>query len=178
MRLGVILYGPPAAGKDTVTAALATLDAKYRPFPRLKLGGGRTFGYRIASDAQIAELRNRDQIIWENSRYDAAYFVDRAFLWSELNSGVPVLHLGQSAAIKAVRGAFNEVVWLCVYLWCPREVAASRIVARGTGDTEARLAAWDATEAIEADVTLNTAVTAPDEAARLIDGAACDLTTC
>jgi predicted PilT family ATPase len=38
MRSGILLYGPPAAGKDTITTALAALDARYAPFRRLKVG--------------------------------------------------------------------------------------------------------------------------------------------
>jgi len=35
---GVLLYGPPAAGKDTVSAALIAVDARYVLFERLKVG--------------------------------------------------------------------------------------------------------------------------------------------
>ena len=36
MNIGVILYGPPAAGKDTITGELLALDPRYRQFSRLK----------------------------------------------------------------------------------------------------------------------------------------------
>lgn len=39
---GVILYGPPGAGKDTVTAELVQQDPSYALFERLKAGPGRT----------------------------------------------------------------------------------------------------------------------------------------
>lgn len=44
MRSDLLLYGPPAAGKDTVTAALPEIDARYVAFRRLKIGNGESAG--------------------------------------------------------------------------------------------------------------------------------------
>jgi guanylate kinase len=75
-----------------------------------------------------------------------------------LSTGVPVVHLGQRPAVVAVTAAVPGARWCVVYLWCPREVAVQRIIARRTGDTDARLRAWDDTEPLpEADLSLNTA---------------------
>jgi guanylate kinase len=165
VSLGIILYGPPAAGKDTVTAALTTLDPAYLPFRRLKSGAGRTEGYRMASRAEIDRLRKAGELIWENRRYEAEYFVDRSFMAGELSRGYPVLHLGQPEAIDTMRSAFPETRWLVVYLWCPRDVAESRILERATGDADARLQAWDSTPPIAGDLTINTGATSPTESA-------------
>ncbi|MGV9303830.1 hypothetical protein ACWDLG_10705 [Nonomuraea sp. NPDC003727] len=35
---GIVLYGPPASGKDTVTAALRRLDPRFVLLPKLKVG--------------------------------------------------------------------------------------------------------------------------------------------
>ncbi|MGB2567713.1 kinase [Micromonospora citrea] len=166
---GVILYGPPAAGKDTVTAALHDLDARYTLYQRLKVGPGRTNGYRMTDEAAVAQLRERGEIVWENSRYGARYVVDRPSLAECLSSGVPVVHLGQRPAVGAVTAAVPGSRWCVVSLWCPREVAEQRIIARGTGDTQARLRAWDATEPLpDADLTINTAELSPQLAAERI----------
>lgn len=161
---GVILYGPPASGKDTVTRALTQLDPIYVQFPRIKVGGGRRDGYRIATDADIAELRARGDVIWENRRYGALYVVDRPTLAAYLAGCMPVLHLGQPKAIDAVRDSI-PAEWLTVYLWCPREVAAERIAARQTGDVQDRIRAWHETPPITADLVIDTALTTPSEAA-------------
>ncbi|MGK5522443.1 kinase [Micromonospora sp. URMC 107] len=162
---GVIFYGPPAAGKDTVTGALCQLDQRYTQFQRLKAGSGRTAGYRMTSEEHLQELRVAGEVIWENHRYGATYVVDRPQLLALLDGRVPVVHLGQPEAIEAVKSAVPAARWLVVYLWCPRPVAATRITARGTGDTEARLRAWDETEPIDADLTLNTGALSATEAA-------------
>ncbi|MEU8185640.1 kinase [Micromonospora sp. NPDC049047] len=165
MRAGIILYGPPAAGKDTVTQALHRADPRYSLFKRLKVGGGRTEGYRVISKTELADLADRGEIVWENRRYGAVYAVDRSGLSTHSDSGVPVLHLGQSAAVDAVKDAERSIVWLVVYLWCARDIAEQRMHGRNTGDVPARLSAWDSTESIEADLRIDTGVTDPDRAA-------------
>ncbi|MGW6410456.1 phosphotransferase-like protein [Streptomyces vinaceus] len=66
--------------------------------------------------------------------------------------------------------------WSVVLLWCPREVTAHRSEGRGDSDTNARLAAWDATrEDLDAhqdtvwDLTVDTTAVSPQSAAQLID---------
>ncbi|MFI0448219.1 guanylate kinase [Actinomadura sp. 6N118] len=167
---GVILYGPPTSGKSTVTQALHALSPTYTLFQRIKVGTGRTDGYRLASATEVEKLRQADQIVWENHRYGNTYVVDRPALAEHLAHGVPVLHLGQVEAVHRVTSALPEARWLTVYLWCPRSIAEKRISARGTGDTEARLKAWDETDPLQdADVVLDTSLVQPHEAAREIN---------
>lgn len=167
---GVILYGPPASGKDTVTAALTALDGSYTLFQRLKAGGGRTQGYRPTTAPEIDQLRATGQVVWENRRYEATYVVDRAGLTAALASHTPVLHLGQVDAVKAVAAAMPAADWTVVQLWCPRREAERRMILRDTGDTDTRLTAWDETEPLpDAHITINTARLKPTTAATLID---------
>ena len=166
---GVILYGPPAAGKDTVTKSLCKIDPRYRLFHRIKFGAGRTEGYRMVSAAEVNRLRETGEILWENRRYDATYLVDRGFLAQELFEAWPVLHLGQPEAIPAILGAFPASRWLVVYLWCPRSVAERRVITRATGDVAERMQAWDATEPISADLSIDTSGTEASDAAVIID---------
>ncbi|MFE5326792.1 guanylate kinase [Embleya sp. NPDC056575] len=175
MTQGVILYGPPASGKDTVTSALAALDSRYAQFRRLKFGSGRTEGYRMGTAAQLAKLRTEGGVVYENSRYDNVYVVDRPGLVDACARGVPVVHLGQIEGILALVGS-GVADWTTVLLWCPREITESRSKQRGDSDTDARLVAWDATlEDLEArkdmawHLTVPTATTKPAETARLID---------
>lgn len=166
---GIILYGPPASGKDTITRALHSIDSRYTLFRRLKVGGGRTYGYRIAKESDLEVLRKRHAIVWENHRYDAVYAVDYPSLLDELVVRLPVLHLGQAEAVSAVTTATPAARWLIVSLWCPRDVAIARIVARGTSDVVARVQAWDETEPLaSADLTINTADVSAVDAAREI----------
>jgi guanylate kinase len=166
---GVILYGPPTAGKDTVTRGLVELDRRYALFPRMKAGGGRMDGYRQTSEAAIAELRRNGDVIWENRRYGATYVVDRPGLAGGLATGIPVVHLGQARAVDAVMMAVPEALWLTVELWCDREIALARIVARQTGDTDARLKAYDATDRLaRAHLSIDTGRVPADVAARQV----------
>ncbi len=127
MNRGIILYGPPASGKDTVTAALRVLDSRYVLFPRLKAGPGRTGGYRMTTPQHLDELYRAGAIVWENERYGARYAIDLPELAARLGQHVPVVHLGQVPAIKAVQAATADAHWLLVYLWCPRDEATRRL---------------------------------------------------
>jgi len=166
---GVILYGPPAAGKDTITEALHRMDPRYGLFRRLKAGAGKTAGYRMTSSAALGELRESGALVWENSRYDAVYAVDRPALLNHLANGYPVLHLGQIEAIDAVIKATPDATWTVVYVWCPRDIAERRLTARNPEDVEHRLKAWDQTVPIDyAALMINTAQVTPDVAAEEI----------
>ncbi|MEE1821240.1 HAD hydrolase-like protein [Streptomyces sp. BE20] len=143
---GVILYGPPASGKDTVTRALSDIDPEFSLFSRVKVGPGRSAGYRMGTPEQLEELRASVAVVYENSRYDSVYVTDRPGLDEAFAHGVPVMHLGQVDGVRAVLNGY-PAEWLTVLLWSPREVTEARSTGRGDADTPARLDAWDATRA-------------------------------
>ncbi|WP_327687063.1 phosphotransferase-like protein [Streptomyces sp. NBC_00467] len=174
-KQGVILYGPPASGKDTVTTALTELHPKYGQFARLKVGTGKSAGYRMGTAEQLRELKASGGVVYANSRYGNTYVIDAPGLDDAFASGVPVVHLGQIDGIRALVDGYRAD-WSLVLLWCPREVTAQRSAVRGDSDTTARLAAWEATrEDLDAhpgmgwDLTIYTAAASPQDAARLID---------
>ncbi|MFJ8443992.1 HAD family hydrolase [Kitasatospora griseola] len=176
-RLGVILYGPPAAGKDTVTAALNQLDPEFALFSRVKVGPGRSAGYRMGTPELLEQLRAAGEVVYENSRYDSTYVTDRPGLDDAVTAGIPVMHLGQVDGVRAVIDGY-PARWLTVLLWCDREVTEARSIGRGDADTSARLAAWDATRVdldanpdIRFDVTIRTDEVEPAAAAELISHA-------
>ncbi|EST26950.1 hypothetical protein [Streptomyces roseochromogenus] len=176
MSQGVLLYGPPASGKDTITTELCKLNAGYSAFERLKIGSGRTHGYRMGTVNQLAELEARGDVIYRNDRYGNIYLVDRPGLAQAMQDGrIPILHLGQVAGLEAMVEKF-PASWTSVLLWCSRESTSIRSKGRGDSDTEARLTAWDATaQDIEAntdftwDLQLDTDAMSPTEAAQEID---------
>ncbi|CUW33333.1 phosphotransferase-like protein [Streptomyces reticuli] len=166
---GVVLYGPPAAGKDTVTAALNQLDPRYAQFARLKVGSGKSSGYRMSTAEQLHLLEAAGDVIYANTRYGNTYVIDRPGLDAAFEAGVPVIHLGQVDGIRALVDGY-PAHWDVVLLWCSREETARRSEDRGDPDTAARLAAWDATRkdldvhaAMAWDLTVDTTMTSPDE---------------
>nr|WTB12105.1 guanylate kinase [Streptomyces antimycoticus] len=174
-RQGVVLYGPPAAGKDTVTAALAELSPRYAQFARLKVGTGKSTGYRMGSAEQLRELETAGAVVYANNRYGNTYVIDSPGLDTAFAAGVPVVHLRQVDGVRALVGGY-AADWSVVLLWCPRETTAQRSEGRGDSDTSARLVAWEATrEDLDAhpdmvwDLTVDTTAASPQDAARLID---------
>ncbi|WP_083911543.1 kinase [Nocardia takedensis] len=170
MRVGIVLYGAPASGKDTVTAELTRQDPRFHLFERVKDGPGRTTGYRIVSPKQFDQLLNSGELIWSNTRYNARYAIDRPGMLHLFERGhIPIVHAGQPGVIQAVQAATPDVRWLVVELRTDRETASARIAARATGDTDARLRAWDETPNLTTtDLTIDTTVTSASSAAKAI----------
>lgn len=170
MRRGVILYGPPASGKDTIDGMLREIDPEYVHFSRLKIGPGRSTGYRFATREQLDELRSKGLLVWENHRYGATYAVDMPGLQQVIKTGMPILHLGQAAGVLAVIDRTPMVSWTVAELWCPRPVAMQRLRERDPSDIANRLAAWDDTRRLPgAHIRLNTDVVSPLDGAKQID---------
>ncbi|WP_194826862.1 AAA family ATPase [Nocardia sp. XZ_19_231] len=169
MKPGIILYGAPATGKDTVTEALSGIDPRYRLFERLKSGPGRTAGYRMTDAHEFDRLEKADLLVWVNARYGARYAIDRPALDRLVAAGlIPVVHAGQPEVIDAVRTAMPTVRWTVVQLQCAVDIAKERIAARNTGDDAERLSAHAATPTVCADLTIDTGLLSPDEAAQRI----------
>lgn len=174
MTRGVILYGPPAAGKDTITAALAKIDRKYAQFTRLKIGSGKVDGYRMGTAEQLAQLEAAGGVVYRNERYGNVYVIDRPGLDDAFAAGVPVVHLGQVAGVQDLLAGY-PADWVTVLLWCPQSVTEQRSLGRGDADTAKRIAVWKETQAdlaahsgFQWDLTLRTDLTQPPQAARLI----------
>lgn len=169
-RCGLVLFGPPGSGKDTVTAALTALDPAHAHFRPFKAGPGRTSGYRMTTAADLDRLRARDEVIWTTHRYGAQYVIDVPGLCALHEHGrVPVLHLAEPAALDELAARFPDTTWHVVLLTCPRTVAEERIHTRNTGDAAARLAAYDAfQEPGRVDQRIDTAAMTPERVAASI----------
>jgi guanylate kinase len=146
MRLekGIIFYGPPASGKDTVSNLLERTQCGYAIYKKLKVGGGKTETYRMTSEENLQHLEAAGHIIYLNRRYGNSYAIDSNLLDILIeNSIVPIVHIGQCEALLAVNQ--YPLQWTQILLWCPRAVTAERARGRNDTDLHARLEAWDAT---------------------------------
>ncbi|MGW2893958.1 guanylate kinase [Streptomyces sp. NPDC001212] len=141
----VVLYGPPTAGKDTITAALSAVDPRFQLLTKLKQGTGRSTGYRFVTEGELNELRDQGRVVVETRRYGNVYAVDGHLLEESRARGlVPVVHMGNVSDLRTLLSR-TETGWLRVLLWVPRDVCETRSRTRGDADTAKRLRAWDET---------------------------------
>lgn len=165
---GIILYGPPASGKTTITKELTRLDPQFRLYERLKVGHGQSIGYRMTTHKHLQALRSANALIWENMRYGSTYAVDATSLQNAVDTHIPVLHLGQLGAIRAIQNT-AEGGFCLVSLECSKDEAKRRMLSRGDRDLDDRIAAWDATAPFDgATLTLNTERLSPAQSARTV----------
>lgn len=173
---GLVLYGPPAAGLDTVTEALSVLDPRFTLYQRLKVGDGRTAGYRIIDLDEFARADDAGELLHAYSRYGALYGIDRSLLSTMLQDDlVPVVHLVRVDGVLALLEAGFPAKWTIVCLWCALKETEQRLTARSDPRAEERTAAWAETLADLHDVgldlfdlTINTGTVEPEQAAALI----------
>lgn len=173
---GVILYGPPASGKDTITAEIIRQDQRFAAVTKLKAGTGRPTGYKLVTAQQLDALHAAGRLVAETTRYGNRYAVDRRDLDTLTTAGrIPIVHMGNLTDLRKLREA-APIVWTAVLLWIPRQVCAERSRERGDTDHAHRLQAWDETaadlhaagDAAVFDLTVRTDQTAATEAARQI----------
>lgn len=167
---GVVLYGPPAAGKDTITRALCQRDDRFELYRRLKIGPGRTDPYRMITGEDLIRLQRQGGVVYRNHRYGAVYVTDEPTLRAIIDDGrFPVVHAGQPDAVAALRRSLPDCPWLVVSLWCPKPIARQRAEQRGSDDVAARMRAWDETEPLaDADLELETHLLTPAQAAATV----------
>lgn len=168
---GLIVYGAPATGKSTLTSELRRLEPRrFVPFSPVKCGPGRTEGYRMVEPDELNTIRAApDDVVWEQRRYESTYVVLRSDLLNHNRGEVPMVELGQPAAVDAVISGTPEVRWHVVELRCARATVAARVSARGTGDDTERMAHYDTTPPLSsADLVVDTGSVAPTVAARMV----------
>ncbi|WP_214107245.1 guanylate kinase [Acrocarpospora catenulata] len=173
---GIVLYGPPASGKTTITTALTAIDRRFTLLRKLKAGNRRGSEYEFTTPAHLAELRTAGRLVAETHRYGNTYAIDRHQIAALTDSGkVPVVHMGN---IPDTRRLIDGGAWLTVLLWISREECERRSISRGDPDTAGRLHAWDETladlnthghEALN--LHISTEDVTPDEAAEQISKA-------
>ncbi|MCD9625267.1 hypothetical protein [Rhabdothermincola salaria] len=133
---GLILYGPPATGKDTVTAIL-TEDPRIVHFRKLKAGAGRMEGYRRTEAAALDELERSGKLLSVVARYGNAYAIDWAEIERLEEAGLtPVVH---TASLEEANALSARPGWRVCGLWASRRVTARRLRGRKDLDLPARL---------------------------------------
>jgi guanylate kinase len=141
MRAGVLLSGPPASGKDTVTVALERLDMAVKLFPRLKAGSGRMKGYRQVPLASLDEMDAAGLIAQRHERYHNHYAIDRPYLERMLVRGEkPIIHVGRLDNLRQLQDFRPD--FLSVLFWVSEDIMVDRLRHRADRNISERVVAW------------------------------------
>ncbi|GAA5085787.1 hypothetical protein GCM10023259_098330 [Thermocatellispora tengchongensis] len=137
----MLLLGPPAGGKSTITQALHDLDPRFVLLRVLRVGVERGEEYHVITEDQLQVLRAAGRIILETRNGDRGYAIDAHpidhMTTAEL---IPVVHVANCADLRSLTSWAD---WLSVLLWVPREVCEQRARRRGDPDVAETLKAWE-----------------------------------
>lgn len=171
---GLILYGPPASGKDVVTRALERQDDRLSLFRKLKVGQGRTSGYRLSTPKEIDELEASLRLVSRVHRYGNDYYVDAPELLRMRQSGLtPIVHTADLDEVAILRREGN---WLVVCLWASARTTRHRLMRRVDSNLDERLGLRSAmlrelgTRRPDFDGTIITDALSPEQVAEIILG--------
>jgi len=172
--VAVIIFGSPAAGKDAITTAVAGQNPRFRLFRKLKVGGGRTDGYRIGTHADANALKGSGAVLSEVHRYGCRYIVDGAELAALFRAGfIPIIHTADTDEFSTL----THTPWfrgVGIHLHTTREEAIRRLTRRDPDDVPGRLDVWDRVEAtlrrtpIHPEMAWDTTQTPVEESAKLV----------
>lgn len=105
-------------------------------------------------------------MIWRTEKYGRSYGIDVNGFGEVPPMRPVVVELGEPAAVTSLYAL--PIQWMTVCLWCARREAQRRLSIRGDSDYDDRIAAWDNTQPIQANLILNTAAISTLQAAKMI----------
>ncbi|MGH3568096.1 MAG: hypothetical protein ACRDRH_19120 [Pseudonocardia sp.] len=143
MLEALILYGPPASGKDTISQLVSRLDPRYVLFRKIKSGAGSTGTYRVISEGRLATMRAAGRVQQESRRYGNTYVVDKDQLDYFASAGRrPMLHMGDLPGVVQLKSYGRPARWQTVLLWAPPDVTHARLAGRRDTNVRARMEVW------------------------------------
>lgn len=136
---GIVLAGPPGAGKRTTAFALTALGRRYERLPALTTARESTLDIERATPAHIDELRAWAQVLHESDRQGGAHVYDHERLRAIRDAGrFAVVTLDTTSALDAF--ARESPDWLAVLLHGPYDQARTTVARRSWARTERGLA--------------------------------------
>lgn len=185
MPSAILLSGPPATGKDAVTAALHCNDKRIVHFTKHRAGvGGQTASQYL--DVDVALFKHMEQhgdfLQW-HSRYGRYYGVSSQVLQHNILNGlISVIHVCRYENLLALRSRNELRSAISILLMCSRQQVRLRLEERHQGhleEIERRLSAFDEeiqllheklveNGSLDFDLVIDTTYRSPDELAATI----------
>lgn len=123
---GVVLAGPPASGKRTVTFALTSLRRSYASFPALTVAHRARVAAEQTTRRHLDELRAWAQLFHEFTSDGIRFAYERERLNNLREQGrIPIACVDDGDVLQAFEREADD--WLQILLWCPRDEAERRL---------------------------------------------------
>ena len=147
----ILLCGPPASGKDTITTLLARKNNIFRHFrkhrvPPRENGKNNPPSYiRVSIDEYLTMIRD-NEFVQFHQRYGRFYGVSRKTLEKHLRDGqIPIIHTGKVYDLMELDASFGNNS-AKILLWESKENIRERLKLRHPGDPreiQRRLQSYD-----------------------------------
>jgi len=126
----LLVAGPPASGKDTITEALTALDSKYVLFKKHRTGVD-SAKYNTLSAGDFEQMKNDGAFVQAHYRYGRGYGVCKETLRDLVDANkLPIIHTGKIDNLLLLKSTINYPCGT-VLLWEERDVLIERIKQRG-----------------------------------------------
>lgn len=134
-KLVFLVCGPPASGKDTLTAQLCDYSTHYMRFQKHR---GLSDLEHNANDStyinipitEFEQLANEQFFVQHHNRYDRAYGIAKSELERITIAHIPIIHTGALPNLLELERKLIEYRCIKILLWAPLEVLKQRLINR------------------------------------------------
>lgn len=141
----ILISGPPASGKDTLTRALGCIDPAYRMANKHKDSRAGSTHHIIVTPAAFDAMLEQGAFLQWHERYGRRYGLACRTVEDILaEGGFPIIHTGRLANLRMLQSVMPDAV--SVLLQAPLNVLTGRLSQRHAGNAVEIAARLDAAE--------------------------------
>ncbi|MEH7224457.1 hypothetical protein V7112_11680 [Bacillus sp. JJ1566] len=136
----ILVCGPPASGKDTLTARLSKIDNRFWHFQKHRGIDGVIPNNQASSQyiniprSKFEEMIMRNEFIQYHQRYDRYYGISQKVLKDNINNGkIPIIHVGRIENLYELENKIEDKV-IKIFVWAPLNILEQRLNKRHPGN--------------------------------------------
>ncbi len=130
----ILLCGPPASGKDSITEAICKIDEGFYHFKKHRAINGKTYMHRnnyidITKD-EFKKMIENDEFIQYHERYNRYYGISKKAMADGISKNLNmIIHTGRIENLQELKKKINENT-ISILLWAPMDILRQRLVKR------------------------------------------------